>query len=563
MYGYGGQTTGTNNVPLGTRRKRDTSYDDDRPLAPPPPPPRDSRPEFNSSEWRPPAPPAPRSPPRPDSNNSNGRPPSSPAVAVKSEDDREGRAPARKRRSRWGNEEAKTTIPGMPTVLPSGIAPEALDAYLIHMRLEEIGLKLRTGDYVPSDKERSISPEPIYGADGKRINTREYRYRKKLEDERHKLVEQGLRKIPNFKPPVDYKRPLKTSDKIYIPVRDYPEINFIGQLIGPRGSTLKRIESESGAKISIRGKGSVKEGKARADGGLAPGEEEDLHCLVTADSEEKVKIAIKAIEKVIETAASVPEGQNELKRMQLRYLAELNGTLRDDENQTCPNCGGIGHRRFECPEQRNFTVNLVCRICNGVGHTARDCMQRNDPEALKEAEQRDQKLDSEYANLMAELGDPSAAGAGGPPVRSGHYGPGRPAASAPSAPGRPPWAGAGSGGPLSGGPSGGAAPPPWARKEPAGPPGGPGMAPWQQDYSAPPPGYGPPGAPIGPPSGNPWAQPAQQQGYMPYQQSPAAYGAPSFAPPPPAPSFAPPPPSFAPPPPPSSEAPPPPPPPST
>lgn len=32
-------------------------------------------------------------------------------------------------------------------------------------------------------------------------------------------------------------------------------------------------------------------------------------------------------------------------------------------------------------------------------------MQRNDPEALREAEQRDQKLDSEYANLMAELGE--------------------------------------------------------------------------------------------------------------------------------------------------------------
>lgn len=67
---------------------------------------------------------------------------------------------------------------------------------------------------------------------------------------------------------------------------------------------MKRIEADSGAKISIRGKGSVKEGKARADGSLAPGEEEDLHCLVTADSEDKVKIALKAIEKVIETVSS-------------------------------------------------------------------------------------------------------------------------------------------------------------------------------------------------------------------------------------------------------------------
>ena len=31
--------------------------------------------------------------------------------------------------------------------------------------------------------------------------------------------------------------------------------------IGPRGNTLKNMEKETGAKIIIRGKGSVKEGK--------------------------------------------------------------------------------------------------------------------------------------------------------------------------------------------------------------------------------------------------------------------------------------------------------------
>jgi splicing factor 1 len=48
------------------------------------------------------------------------------------------------------------------------------------------------------------------------------------------------------------------------------------------------MESESGAKIAIRGKGSVKEGKGRSDAAAMSNLEEDLHCLVTADSEEKV-----------------------------------------------------------------------------------------------------------------------------------------------------------------------------------------------------------------------------------------------------------------------------------
>lgn len=75
-------------------------------------------------------------------------------------------------------------------------------------------------------------------------------------------------------------------------------------------------------------------------------------------------------------AASIPEGQNELKRNQLRELAALNGTLRDDENQACQNCGQIGHRKYDCPEQRNFTANIICRQCGNAGHMARDCPDR-------------------------------------------------------------------------------------------------------------------------------------------------------------------------------------------
>ena len=177
------------------------------------------------------------------------------------------------------------------------------------------------------------------------------------------------------------------------------------------------METESGAKIAIRGKGSVKEGKGRSDAAHGSNQEEDLHCLVMAETEEKVNKAKKLIHNVVETvienhllllsimrrfgltyrqAASIPEGQNELKRNQLRELAALNGTLRDDENQACQNCksfsdvlcflstcisnlqlgGQIGHRKYDCPEQRNFTANIICRVCGNAGHMARDCPDR-------------------------------------------------------------------------------------------------------------------------------------------------------------------------------------------
>ena len=152
------------------------------------------------------------------------------------------------------------------------------------------------------------------------------------------------------------------------------------------------METESGAKIAIRGKGSVKEGKGRSDAAHTSNQEEDLHCLIMADTEDKVNKAKQLIHNVIETAASIPEGQNELKRNQLRELAALNGTLRDDENQACQNCksirgavttcanhplgGQIGHRKYDCPERQNFTANIICRVCGNAGHMARDCPDR-------------------------------------------------------------------------------------------------------------------------------------------------------------------------------------------
>ena len=61
------------------------------------------------------------------------------------------------------------------------------------------------------------------------------------------------------------------------------------------------METESGAKIAIRGKGSVKEGKGKSDAAHASNQDEDLHCLIMADTEDKVNRARALIHNVIET----------------------------------------------------------------------------------------------------------------------------------------------------------------------------------------------------------------------------------------------------------------------
>ena len=45
----------------------------------------------------------------------------------------------------------------------------------------------------------------MYNHEGKRLNTREYRTRKKLEEERHQKIQDALTMNPEYKPPADYK----------------------------------------------------------------------------------------------------------------------------------------------------------------------------------------------------------------------------------------------------------------------------------------------------------------------------------------------------------------------
>ncbi|XP_008571089.1 PREDICTED: splicing factor 1 isoform X2 [Galeopterus variegatus] len=341
--------------------------------------------------------------------------------------------------------EQKTVIPGMPTVIPPGLTREQERAYIVQLQIEDLTRKLRTGDLgiPPNPEDRSPSPEPIYNSEGKRLNTREFRTRKKLEEERHNLITEMVALNPDFKPPADYKPPAtRVSDKVMIPQDEYPEINFVGLLIGPRGNTLKNIEKECNAKIMIRGKGSVKEGKVgRKDGQMLPGEDEPLHALVTANTMENVKKAVEQIRNILKQGIETPEDQNDLRKMQLRELARLNGTLREDDNRIL--------RPWQSSETRSITNTTVCTKCGGAGHIASDCkFQRpGDPQSAQDKA----RMDKEYLSLMAELGEapvPASVGSTSGPATTPLASAPRPAAPANNPPppslmsttqSRPPW----------------------------------------------------------------------------------------------------------------------------
>jgi protein quaking len=75
---------------------------------------------------------------------------------------------------------------------------------------------------------------------------------------------------------------LQLNEKLYVPVKDHPEVsskklgehktygvnqthiflfkfNFVGRILGPRGMTAKQLEQETGCKIMVRGKGSMRD----------------------------------------------------------------------------------------------------------------------------------------------------------------------------------------------------------------------------------------------------------------------------------------------------------------
>ncbi|XP_030075534.1 splicing factor 1 isoform X1 [Microcaecilia unicolor] len=352
----------------------------------------------------------------------------------------------KRKRSRWNSEtcDQKTVIPGMPTVIPPGLSRDQERAYIVQLQIEDLTRKLRTGDLgiPPNPEDRSPSPEPIYNSEGKRLNTREFRTRKKLEEERHNLITEMVGLNPDFKPPADYKPPAtRVSDKVMIPQDEYPEINFVGLLIGPRGNTLKNIEKECNAKIMIRGKGSVKEGKVgRKDGQMLPGEDEPLHALVTANTMENVKKAVEQIRNILKQGIETPEDQNDLRKMQLRELARLNGTLREDDNRIL--------RPWQNTETRSITNNTLCAKCGGAGHIASDCkfasmslLKPGEPQSAQDKA----RMDKEYLSLMAELGEapvPVSMGSSSVPTNSTLQGGPRPSAGPGSnqlPPNRVPW----------------------------------------------------------------------------------------------------------------------------
>lgn len=309
--------------------------------------------------------------------------------------------------SLWSGKQKSETYSGFPTIMNNALTEKQRQAYVSLVRIGEIEDALSNNRHLQWAENDPlgrfhVEPAPVYDARGRRTNTREVLLKKAMELERNSLIKFALEVIPQYKPPVNYNPNVKITEKLFLNAKDHPDVNFMGLLLGPRGNTLKKLQADSGARIGLRGKGSVKGGRAVLGNNL----DEELHCIITADNQEKVDLAKVLCRKVIDEVLNAPVGQNEHKRNQLKELAIINGTYRETV-AICQICGESGHRKFQCPNSQ-LANNFKCTKCGQIGHLESDCQLSQGGEGGAE-NGAGGEMDDEFDEFMKELGEDSAS----------------------------------------------------------------------------------------------------------------------------------------------------------
>ncbi|XP_044142549.1 KH domain-containing, RNA-binding, signal transduction-associated protein 1 isoform X1 [Bufo gargarizans] len=123
---------------------------------------------------------------------------------------------------------------------------------------------------------------------------------------------------------------MKLKERILIPVKLYPRFNFVGKILGPQGNTIKRLQEETGAKISVLGKGSMRD-KAKEEELRKGGDPKynhlnmDLHVFIEVfgppcEAYTRMAHAMEEVKKFL-----VPDMMDDICQEQFLELSYLNG----------------------------------------------------------------------------------------------------------------------------------------------------------------------------------------------------------------------------------------------
>ncbi|XP_067121232.1 KH domain-containing, RNA-binding, signal transduction-associated protein 2-like isoform X2 [Centruroides vittatus] len=154
-----------------------------------------------------------------------------------------------------------------------------------------------------------------------------------------RLIEQEIQRHQSgskdslVKPPlldIHKGKPLKLLVRVLVPVKDHPNFNFVGKLLGPKGNSLKRLQEETQTRMAILGRGSMRD-KAKEEELRGNGDpkyshlNEELHVEITAfapasEAYSRMAHALSEVKRFL-----VPDYYDDIRQDQLRELALLNG----------------------------------------------------------------------------------------------------------------------------------------------------------------------------------------------------------------------------------------------
>jgi splicing factor 1 len=129
---------------------------------------------------------------------------------------------------------------------------------------------------------------------------------------------------PEIKIPATFRPGIKEL-KIFIPQTASVSSNFVGMVLGPRGLTHKKLESQTGAKITIRSRDAQKKMKISPDSRshYVLGLDEEAHIHIASSSWNNVDKAAQLVEPLL---TNIQEEKNITKRAQMMKLASISGS---------------------------------------------------------------------------------------------------------------------------------------------------------------------------------------------------------------------------------------------
>ncbi|MCQ2821581.1 MAG: KH domain-containing protein, partial [archaeon] len=292
------------------------------------------------------------------------------------------------RKTRWGSMYDKTFTPLSVTEIPKNLSIDKFEILLRHQRLADIDYRLNQKIF-EDEEPRSPSPEPIYDPKtGKRINTRSARKEEELNKEKSQIIMDLIKLEKGYKPPGDYKPPLKVK---IIYIQDNDKYSFTKYIIGPRGTNQKKLEEQSKCKIFIRGKGSNWNNYNAYNKNYIE-DNEPLHICIKGLTDEDIENAEKLLKPLLDP------NSEEYKRQKLALTISYNSL---GNEPACEFCGEKGHKSWACPKNLEQYVNkteIKCKYCGDKGHPSCDCPFKP-PEAEEDPKKTEEK---EFEDILKE-----------------------------------------------------------------------------------------------------------------------------------------------------------------